>query len=150
MAELTVSRRIDAPADVVFDVLTDARRYPEYTPIRRVEMEREGEGDPNGEGAIRALHVVGPTIRERVIEHERPERFSFEVVSGAPGISAYVGTQTYGAEASGTRVTYRVELSPAIPGTGPVVAAAIRGAIEVLMRLADRESRRRMAEPAPE
>ena len=145
MAELTVSRHINAPADVTFDVLTDARRYPGYTPIRRVEMEREGERAPNGEGAIRALHVVGPTIRERVIVYERPSRFAFEVISGAPGVSAYVGTQTYVAEAHGTRVTYRVEVDPAIPGTGLAVAATIRGAIEVLMKLVDREAQRRVA-----
>ncbi len=58
----------------------------------------------------------------------------------------YVGSQTYVAEAHGTRVTYRVEVDPAIPGTGLAVTAAIRAAIEVLMKLADREAQRRVGE----
>ena len=147
MAELTITRTIDAPPEAVFDTLTDARRYPDYTPIRRVAMERAGEGDANGKGAIRALHVLGPPVRERVIIHDRPRLFTFEVLSGAPGIREYVGTQTFEADGGGTRVTYRIEFEPRLPGTAIVVGAALRGAVEALMRLAAREAKGRASEP---
>ncbi len=144
MASASVSHWIDAPPDVVFDIFTDARRYPDYTPIRRVAMEREGEGEANGVGAIRALYLAGPPVRELVTDHVRPGRFAFEVLSGG-GIRSYEGTLTFEAAAGGTDVTYAIELEPLVPGTGFATAAAFRGAVEILMRLADREARRRMA-----
>ena len=57
MADFTLTRRIEAPPEVVFDTITDHRRYSDYTPIRRAELEREGDAEPNGKGAIRALHL---------------------------------------------------------------------------------------------
>ena len=145
MAELTITHRFDSPPEAVFDTLTDARRYPDYTPIRRADLEREGEGDPNGPGAIRALRLVGPPVRERVIEHERPSRFVFEVISAAP-IRRYVGTQTFEDDGEGgTLVTYAIELEPRVPGTGRAVAAGVRAAVELLMRLAGPEARERGA-----
>jgi len=50
MAEFTLTRHIDASAEVVFDAITNHRRYSDYTPIRRVEIEREGDTEPNGKG----------------------------------------------------------------------------------------------------
>lgn len=145
MSELTIRRRIDAPREAVFDTLTDARRYPDYTSIRRVEIERAGEGDANGRGAIRALHVVGPPVRERVIAYERARLFSFEVLSGAP-MRAYLGTQTFESDGRGTLVSYRIEASPIVPGTGLALVAGLRCAVELLFRLAAREAPRRAAE----
>jgi uncharacterized protein YndB with AHSA1/START domain len=143
MGTLTVTRTIDAPREVVFDVLTNAARYPEYTPIRWVEREQAGSEAPDGVGAIRALHVAGPPLRERVLAYEPPRRFSFEVLSGAP-LRHYEGDQTLVEEDGGTRVSYRVELTPLVPGSGLAAAAAVRGLIEVLMRLAGPEARRRL------
>lgn len=148
MAELTVTRTLRAPPELVFDTLTVARRYPQYTPFRRVEMEREGEGAPDGAGAIRALHLAGPPLRERVLVHERPRRFEFEVLSGAPGVHSYVGTQTFEVDGAGTRVSYRIDFEPRTPGTGPVLALGLRAAVETLMLLAGREAVKRADEPS--
>lgn len=143
MAELTVSRLIPASPGAVFDTLTVALRYPGYTPIRRVEMERLGEGAADGPGAIRALHLVGPPLRELVNVHAVGELFAFEVLSGAPGIRSYAGTQTFHAEGGGTRVRYRIEFEPQVPGTGIAIGLGLRGAVETLMVLASREAPRR-------
>ena len=147
MAKLTISHHIAAPPEAVFDTLTDASRYPDFTPIRRVEMEAEGEGAPDGVGAIRALYLLGPPVREHVLAHERPVRFEFEVLSGAP-VGSYRGWQTFEPEGAGTRVIYAIEVEPRIPGTGIAAVAAVRGAVELLMRLADREARGRAAASA--
>ncbi len=101
MPSLSVTRTIAAPPEVVFDTLTVAAGYPAYTPFRRVEMEREGEGRRDGQGAVRALHLAGPPLRERVIASEPPKRFEFEVLSGAPGIREYRGRQDFEAEGRG-------------------------------------------------
>ncbi len=73
MASFTFTREIAAPPETVFEVLTDHRRYSELTPLRKSELEREGEADANGVGAIRKLTAVGPPMREEVIAYEAPE-----------------------------------------------------------------------------
>lgn len=144
MTSFAVSREFEVPAEVAFDVFTNGGRYPEYTPIRRVEVERAGEGGGDGSGAVRALHGGPRPLRERVLESRPPERFEFEVLSGAP-VRAYRGVLRFEPADCGCRVTYEVDLEPLVPGTGWAVAAGFRSAIEVLMRLAGPEARRRAA-----
>ena len=132
MADFTLTRQIDASPEAVFDTITDHRRYPAFTPIRRVEIEREGEAEPNGKGAIRALHVVGPPIRERVIAFERPRLFTYEVLSGLP-VREQIGTVTVEPSDGGTLLSYRIEMTPRIPLSGPVLVAGAKVAIGRLM-----------------
>lgn len=142
MAELVVERFVEAPAEVVFETISDHRRYPEFTPIRRAELEQEGEGAPNGVGAVRALHVVGPPIRERVIAYEPPHRFAYELISGQP-LRNFVGEVTLPEVDGGTTFTYRIRFDPVVPGTGTVTAGAIKLAIGQFSRLIAREAERR-------
>jgi hypothetical protein len=69
MPSLTLTSTVNAPNDVVFDVLTDHRGYARISPLRKSLLEREGDPAPNGVGAIRALYAVGPPIREEVTEY---------------------------------------------------------------------------------
>ena len=107
-----------APPETVFDVLTDHRRYAEITPLRKAELEREGEPAPNGVGAIRVLSVVlGPPMREEVIAYERPRRFSYKLLSGLP-VRDHVGTVELTADGGGTEVVYAVQTTPTLPLVG--------------------------------
>src|SRR5688572_22873562 len=91
MASFTYERQVAAPPETVFAVLADHRRYAEITPMRRSELEREGEPSPNGVGAIRVLSSVGPPLREEVLIYEPPRRLSYTLLSGAP-VRDHVGT----------------------------------------------------------
>ena len=95
-------------------MLTDHRGYPDLTPLRRVDLEREGEPAPNGVGAIRVLHAVGPPLREEVIVYRPPSRFSYKVLSGLP-VRDHVGTAELTSEGEGTRVVYVVRMNPTMP-----------------------------------
>ncbi len=112
-----MSRSFGAPAEVVFDVFTNASRYPEYTTIGSVEMERLGDGAPDGAGAIRVLRPPGPlAVRELVTEYERPRLFAFEVISGGGPAGSYKGRLVFVPDAGGgVVVTYGVELEPRVP-----------------------------------
>lgn len=132
MASFTLVREIDAPPEVVFDVLTDHRGYSGITRVRRAELEREGEPAPNGVGAIRALHVLGPPMREEVLAYERPSRFSYTVLSGLP-VRNHVGTAQLSPQGEGTRIVYAVRSNPTVPLAGGVVMAAIKRAIGELL-----------------
>lgn len=144
MASFRYVRQVDAPPEVVFDVLTDHRRYSEITAVRKAELEREGEPAPNGVGAIRALTVVPPPMREEVIAYERPTRFSYKVLSGLP-VRDHVGTVELKAAKGGTEMTYAVKSTPTIPLAGPVVMAVMKKAIRDLIAGVAKESESRVA-----
>jgi uncharacterized protein YndB with AHSA1/START domain len=146
MADFTLTRQIDAAPEVVFDTITDHRRYSDYTPIRRAELEREGDEEPNGKGAIRALHLAGPPMRERVVAFERPHLFTYELLSGLP-VRDHVGTVTLDARDGGTLMTYRIETTPTILLSGPAVVGGMRIAIGRLIAAVQREAEGR---PTPE
>jgi Polyketide cyclase / dehydrase and lipid transport len=146
MASFRYVRQVAAPPEVVFDVLTDHRRYTEITPLRKAELEREGEPTPNGLGAIRVLSAVpGPPMREEVIGYERPNRFSYKILSGLP-VRDHVGTVELKVAGEGTELVYAVKTTPTIPLSGPVFMAILKKAIRDLIAGVAKESERRAAD----
>ncbi|HET8955148.1 MAG TPA: SRPBCC family protein [Solirubrobacterales bacterium] len=146
MASFTYVRQAAAPPEVVFDVLTDHRRYTDITPLRRAELEREGEPDPNGLGAIRVLSALpGPPMREEIIGYEPPTRFSYKILSGLP-VRDHVGTVELRPKDGGTEITYAVKTTPTIPLAGPVFMAILKKAIRDLIAGVSKESERRAAD----
>jgi uncharacterized protein YndB with AHSA1/START domain len=144
MASFTFVREIHAPPEVVFELLTDHRGYADLTHLRRVELEREGDPRPNGVGAIRALHAVGPPLREEVLAYRPPSRFSYKVLSGLP-VRDHVGTVELTPEGNGTRVVYAVRMHPTLPVAGGAVVAAVRQGIKQLLNGVAAEAERRAA-----
>lgn len=142
MASFRYVRQVAAPPEVVFDVLTDHRRYPEITPLRKATLEREGEPAPNGLGAIRVLSVAGPPMREEVIAYERPFRFSYKILSGLP-VRDHVGTVEMQPADGGTEVVYSVKTTPTLPLGGPVFMLVLKKAIRDLLGGVAKESERR-------
>jgi uncharacterized protein YndB with AHSA1/START domain len=140
-------REIGAPPETVFDVLTDHRGYSKLTPLRKSELEREGEPAPNGVGAIRKLTAVGPPMREEVIAYEAPRRFSYTVLSGLP-VRDHIGTVELAEGNGGTRMVYALRTQPTLPVVGGVVIVAIKRAIEGLIDGVATESERRASSVA--
>lgn len=142
MASFTFTREIAAPAGTVFEVLTDHRRYSQLTPLRKSELEREGEPAPNGVGAIRRLTAIGPPLREEVIAYEAPSRFSYTLLSGLP-VRDHVGTVELSADGDGTRMVYAVRTQPTVPVVGGLVVAVVKQAVKGLVDGVAKESERR-------
>lgn len=132
MASFTFEREVAAPPEIVFDVLTDHRRYPEITPLRKAELEREGEPAPNGVGAIRRLSAVGPPLREEVLAYEPGRRFSYTLLSGLP-VRDHVGTVELTPSGAGTKVVYAVRTTPTVPLVGAGVVAAVKFGVGQLL-----------------
>jgi uncharacterized protein YndB with AHSA1/START domain len=149
VASFTLFREVNAPPEVVFDVLTDHRRYAELTPLRKSELEREGEPGPNGVGSIRVLTAVGPPMREETIAYERPTRFSYKVLSGLP-VRDHVGTVSLEPAGDGTKVTYAVRTTPTLPVGGGIVVAAVKRGIKQLLNGVSSESERRGGVAGPD
>ena len=146
MASFTYERQVAAPPEIVFDVLTDHRRYTEITPLRRAELEREGDPAPNGLGAIRVLAALpGPPMREEVIGYEPPHRFSYTVLSGLP-FRNHIGTVELSPSEGGTTVVYAIRTTPTLPVGGFAAIAVLKQAIKQLLGGIVKESERRAAD----
>jgi uncharacterized protein YndB with AHSA1/START domain len=144
MASFTIVREIAAPAETIFEVLVDHRAYSSITPLRRSELEREGEPAPNGAGAIRVLGAVGPPLREEVLTYEEPSRFSYKLLSGLP-VRDHVGTVELTAHEDGTRMTYAVRTMPTVPLVGAAVVGVVKLGVKQLIDGVSAEAERRAA-----
>lgn len=144
MASFTIVREIAAPPETIFEVLVDHRAYSSITPLRKSELEREGEPAPNGAGAIRVLRAVGPPLREEVLTYEEPSRFSYKLLSGLP-VRDHVGTVELTANEGGTRMTYAVRTMPTVPLVGAAVVGVVKLGVKQLIDGVSAEAERRAA-----
>ena len=78
------TRRIDAPRQVVWDVLADVTSWKDWGNYQVSELEREGDPPPGGIGAIRVTGRRPITVREEVEVWEPPSRFGYTLLSGLP------------------------------------------------------------------
>lgn len=144
MASFTIVREIAAPPETIFEVLVDHRAYSSITPLRKSELEREGEPAPNGAGAIRVLGAVGPPLREEILTYEEPSRFSYKLLSGLP-VRDHVGTVELTALEGGTRMTYAVRTMPTVPLVGAAVVGVVKLGVKQLIDGVSAEAERRAA-----
>lgn len=129
MATLDFSRTVAAPPETVWEVVADLRGMSEYTRFRKIELEHEGDPPPNGVGAIRVMHLVGPPVREEIIAFEPPRRFAYRMLSGFP-VKDHVGTIELEAAGQGTRMSYVLETTPTIPLVGFALLAVMRNMVD--------------------
>lgn len=142
MPSFELERHIAAPVEVVWEVLSDHRGYATWAGVDTAVLERAGNDDPNGVGALRHLRKGPVSIREEVVACEKPTSFSYTVVSGPP-VRDYLGTVTLSASGSGTRVHWTVRFEPKIPFAGPLMKPVVRKVISDLLAAATREAERR-------
>ncbi|MGA8846911.1 MAG: SRPBCC family protein [Nocardioides sp.] len=142
MIDFHVTRTSSATPEAVFDRLTDHASYQDMTPLRTSVLERPGDTDQNGVGARRRIGIVGPTQVEEVTEFVRPSRFAYRLVSGLP-VRDHVGTVELSSVPEGTRIHYRVQSTPIVPGSGLILGPVLKKAIGGLLDgvIASAESR---------
>jgi uncharacterized protein YndB with AHSA1/START domain len=77
--ELEATARSSAPPEKVWELLADARTWPEWADFASAGVE-EGAG----EGEVRRFRRGRWTTRERVTAFEPPRRLGYELLSGIP------------------------------------------------------------------
>jgi hypothetical protein len=80
MPRVEVTRKIEAPAEAVFDLLADHANYDRFRGIRRSELLREGDPAPNGVGALRRVWVGPLRFDEEITAYKRPSRLDYLIV----------------------------------------------------------------------
>ncbi|BBZ72839.1 MULTISPECIES: SRPBCC family protein [Mycobacterium] len=134
MIEFTLTRTSTAPIETVFDAMTDHRAIAAHTRgFRRSTLDREGNPAPNGVGAIRRLVAIGPPFVEEIIEYERPTRYAYKMLSGAPTRN-HIGTIQLRETGTGTEVSWQLRSTLKIPGVERLMLPVFKKVIDELLK----------------
>jgi uncharacterized protein YndB with AHSA1/START domain len=141
-----VQRRIEAPIDVVWAVVSDHAGYSAWTPLAVSELTVVGDDDPNGVGAVRRLGMWPRFSFERVVEFEPPRHLAYVLDSGLPvrGYRADCDLRELSGGAA-TLLLYSASWESTPPGLGLAMDGLLRTILSSFARLMDREAVRRVA-----
>lgn len=132
--EFTLTRTTTAPIETVFDALTNHRGIADHVwAVRRSTLDREGTPAPNGVGAVRRIEAVGPAIVEEIIDYQRPTRYAYKMLSGAP-VRDHVGTVELHETGAGTQVSWHLRSTPKISGLDPLLSPVLKRFIGELLK----------------
>ncbi|MGA8544466.1 MAG: SRPBCC family protein [Mycobacterium sp.] len=134
MIEFTLTQTTTAPIETVFEALTNHRAIADYVwAVRRSTLDREGDPAPNGVGAVRRIEAVGPPIVEEIIDYQRPTRYAYKMLSGAP-VRDHVGTVELREAGSGTEVSWHLRSTPKIPRADWLLSPVLKRVIGELLK----------------
>lgn len=130
MAEIRLTRTLEAPIDRVFEVLADHEGYARFRNITDAKLVREGEPERNGRGAIRELAAGPIRFREQITAFERPVRLDYLIREVNLPLRHDGGSIRFEAVDDGTRVVWTSAFTMSIPlagaALGTLTAVALR------------------------
>lgn len=133
MIEFTLTQSSTASIETVFDAMTNHRGVADYMWwCRRSTLDREGTPAPNGVGAIRRLTSIGTTFVEEIVEYERPTRWAYTVLSGAP-IRDHLATIELREVGTGTEISWHLRATLKIPGIDRLMLPVFKRFIDQLL-----------------
>ena len=105
-----------APA-TVYALLRDGATWPSWSSIESFELERPGEGEREGIGAVRVFRSGRVTGRDTIAELVPDRRFSYTHVSNLP-VRDYRADVDLEPTSTGTAIRWVSSFRPKVPGTG--------------------------------
>jgi|GEM_PF-2709037 hypothetical protein len=124
MVELKLDRYINAS----FDRVWNASNFKTATGPYRVVM--LNEGDPKTTvGSIRRLFNGPLRVQEQCSSIDPPFSMTYTLLKGAPVKSDYLGMITLSQEEEGTGLSWVIQFTPLIKGTGFLVKGLLKGMI---------------------
>ncbi|MFT7625840.1 MAG: hypothetical protein ACI9WU_005031 [Myxococcota bacterium] len=135
MIEIDVTRRIAASPQAVWDVYTDQEGWTQWAGVGTITLQKAGDTEKNGVGAVRAIKAIGPAIVERVTRADAPERFDYTLIAGAP-VKNHAGSVTFTPDGDGTLVHWSIRFDAAVFGIGWILKLVLNAALKrILSRL---------------
>ena len=130
MARQHIEHTAVTPADpaTVYALLRDGASWPSWSPIDAFELERPGEREPEGVGAVRVLRNGRVTGRDTIVELVPDRRLSYTHASSLP-VRDYRGAVDLTPLAGGTEIRWATSFEPRYPGTGGLLRRALDGFI---------------------
>ena len=117
MPELLFTRRIEAPLETVWEVMTDHHLYSRWTPARKVTLDKEGSPDRNGLGAVRVFHAGPFKTKEQITEWEPLTRMAYVITAGPP-VRDFASELRLEDEGGATVLRWESQFAKLVPGTG--------------------------------
>jgi catechol 2,3-dioxygenase-like lactoylglutathione lyase family enzyme/carbon monoxide dehydrogenase subunit G len=114
------SVRVAAPAERAWKVLMDHEGMSAWSGFKSVTLERPGETDRDGRGAVRRLVSPLGAILEQVTCAEAPRLIRYRVIAGSPFV-CHQGEIRIEPDGSSTKITWSIRFRPRIPGTGALL-----------------------------
>jgi hypothetical protein len=140
MASAHAIRRVDVALPVVWATVADHHDMANWGPGVSVTMERLGEDDPNGVGAIRDISLLpGRHIREEITAFEPERRLAYRALSGTP-FPDWRGEVEVAEYRGGTAIKWSLSCRSPIPGTDLILRAAATAMASALARSAKKRS----------
>jgi hypothetical protein len=131
MARQRIEHTATTTADpaTVYQLLREGATWPDWSPIESVELERPGDAEPEGVGAVRILRRGRVEGRDTIAELVPDRRFVYTHVSSLP-VRDYRGEiDLEPAATGGTAIRWVSTFEPKIPGTGRLIRRGIDGFI---------------------
>ena len=138
MQHVEVERVIDAPIQAVWDRYTDHVSWTKWAGLGKVKLAKEGVPPPNGVGCVRVIGSAGVVVHEEVLTFDPPRRMTYRVVKGGP-LKDHLGEVEFVPEGNATRIVWRCQFNPKIPGLGGLtrffITRLFRNALNGLARV---------------
>jgi catechol 2,3-dioxygenase-like lactoylglutathione lyase family enzyme/uncharacterized protein YndB with AHSA1/START domain len=129
----TQSVQVAAPPERAWAVLMDHEGMSTWSGFKPVTLERPGEKDRNGRGAVRRLGSPLGAVLEEITCAEAPHLIRYRVIEGSPFV-CHQGEIQLEARDGGTEITWTVRFRPRVPGTGALLARIFGRALGAAMR----------------
>ena len=121
----------------VYALLRDGATWPVWGPLDSFELERPGEQEPEGLGAVRIFRSGRVTGRDTIAELVQDRRLSYTHVSNLP-IKNYRADVDLTPAGGGTEIRWVSEFDPTFPVTGALLRRGLDGFVSKLVHgLAD-------------
>lgn len=105
--DITASACSPASPSAVFALLKDGSTWPRWSMFSAFELERAGETDPLGVGAIRVFVSPGRRAREEVVEIVDGRQLSYVLRSGMPFQNYRADVHLNPGTSGGTDISWR-------------------------------------------
>lgn len=145
-----VTKTSSAPAATLFRLVTDGGNWATWAKpiVAQSSWARRGDPAPGGIGAIRKLGMWPVFVQEETVEYEQDRRHVYKLVGARTPVQDYFGEVVLTPNASGgTDLRWSGSFTEKVRGTGPVMRAALGGAVRFfagqLVKAAEREAVRR-------
>lgn len=131
--QIDVTADTEADPATVYALLRAGATWPQWSVIDSFELEREGEGEPEGIGAVRLLRNGRILGHDEITGFTKDRSFSYAHTSSMP-VRDYRGEVTLTPTGTGTTIHWRVSYFPKYFGIGWFLHRALTRFITQLTR----------------